>query len=264
MMKKHLKVFFIVVASFVALVLLVVILILIATSIRQARRDAQLDLENLHLRIRHNWVLRTSERLAGGGKQLYIYNLYDADELLAIFAHRADIEDVSLEMTDVGPRGMNSLVNMPSLRSVSLSGVEIDDNALLLLEQCKLLENLDLICCPQLTDQAISQLHRFPALRQLTIQQGTEPRISSESLSGLASIGTLKVLKLGDWVSNEDMRELQRLLPNCEVQRYSWAPVAESGKDARFRAPSPHHLACGSALGGSTERSKLGPECLHA
>ena len=34
----------------------------------------------------------------------------------------------------------------------------------------------------------------------------------------------------------------------------------KSGKDARCRAPSPHHLACGSALGGSTKMSKFCPE----
>jgi hypothetical protein len=35
---------------------------------------------------------------------------------------------------------------------------------------------------------------------------------------------------------------------------------AKSGKDTRFRAPSPHHLAGGSALGGSTMMSKFCPE----
>ncbi len=36
----------------------------------------------------------------------------------------------------------------------------------------------------------------------------------------------------------------------------------KSGKDARCRTPSPHHRTCGSAYGGSTKLSKLGPECL--
>jgi len=37
----------------------------------------------------------------------------------------------------------------------------------------------------------------------------------------------------------------------------------KSGKDARCRAPSPHHLACGSALGGSAKMSKLCPKGLQ-
>ena len=38
----------------------------------------------------------------------------------------------------------------------------------------------------------------------------------------------------------------------------------KSGKHAPFGTPSPHHLACGSALGGSTKRTKLGPQRLQA
>ena len=33
---------------------------------------------------------------------------------------------------------------------------------------------------------------------------------------------------------------------------------------AALRPRPPHHRTCGSAYGGSTKRSKLGPECLHA
>ena len=57
---------------------------------------------------------------------------------------------------------------------------------------------------------------------------------------------------------------LEQLLAHCEFIHPNNAvtkpEATKSGKDARFRAPSPHHLACGSALGGSTKMSKFCPE----
>jgi hypothetical protein len=47
---------------------------------------------------------------------------------------------------------------------------------------------------------------------------------------------------------------------NADIQ----ATHDESGSRAGCPARPPHHLACGSALGGSTKRSKLSPERLQA
>ena len=55
------------------------------------------------------------------------------------------------------------------------------------------------------------------------------------------------------------IRRVQAESGRRSVRRPSRKP-AKSGKDVPFGTPSPHHLASGSALGGSAKRSKFRPE----
>lgn len=120
---------------------------LLATLIGYSRQNAKLMLEQQELRHRLNWIENSAQRLARGEGTLAIYSMTGADELLSCFATRADIDTVSLGMTDVGPAGIRSIASMSNVRWVTFSGdLGVNDETLPLLADCKKLAALDLTC----------------------------------------------------------------------------------------------------------------------
>lgn len=132
--------------------------LLFAMFVVNVRQSNKLNAENLKLRSRLNWITFSAQQLTKGEGDLYIYSMTNTDELLSIFANRPDVDNISIEMTDVGRTGIRSIASIPNVQSISFSGdFGVNDETLLILAQCKQLKFLDLTCT-QVTDSGIESL----------------------------------------------------------------------------------------------------------
>ena len=130
--------------------------LLLVTFIRYARENARLRFEKQLISYRLHWIEDSALRLSQGEGRLSLYSMKDADQLLACFASREDVESISLEMTDVGPVGLSAIASMPNVRQISFSGdFGVNDETLLGLARCGQLESLDLTCT-RVTDAGVT------------------------------------------------------------------------------------------------------------
>jgi len=194
------------------------LVILLATVIVFARMNARVELDNLQLRSRIDWVKKTAQRLAEGENRLYIYSMKDTDGLLACFAGSSDVENIALEMTDVSADGIRTIAGMPNVRSISFSSDNgVNDETLLLLAGCQNLETLELTCT-EVTDAGIAHLVQFVSLRNLTLGQARQPILTDESIEVLGNLQQLETLKLTDGATVAAVEELRSRIPHCKVE----------------------------------------------
>lgn len=194
-------------------------LALLLTAGAFSRKVVQLQLENLQLKSRLSWIETTGKRLAAGEGRVAIYNMRDSDGLLELFSRRVDVDDVGLEGTDVTNRGVECIAKMPNIRTLRLDGLlSFNDASLQILTACEKLETLELTCTG-VTDDGILILNQLSNLRTLVLEQGSQPNLTNVAIEHLTTMQHLRMLRLGAWASEGDVRKLQSALPECAIQR---------------------------------------------
>lgn len=121
------------------------------------------------------------------------------------------------------------------LKSLSLSNQPIIDEDIILLQELKDLENLNLLRT-NISDKGLESLSGFIKLRSLTLSY---TRITDSGIMYLKELKNLKSLSL-DWteISDEGLIELQNALPYCNISRnhrFRW----NRKKKERRSTPSP-------------------------
>ncbi len=179
-----------------SLLIALLVVIMLATCVRM------LDFAwKTSIRVTDSNGLRTRHYVLSKGEDaLSIYSMNDADKLLSCFAGRADIERVSLEMTDVGPVGIRAIASMPNVRLVSFSGdFGVNDETLLILAGCGKLESLNLTCT-KVTATGVTALQH--SCRDVKLNNGpqrilqnkglqTKPRPAAVSCASVTRSGSL-------------------------------------------------------------------------
>ena len=172
---------------------------------RQGRESLHQQLEQLSL---------------GRTKAICLYDTEETDQLLKQLEKRADVEELSLELTDVSAIGMASIAAIPRLNKLTLYGWRgISDQGLANLRGMATLENL-VLKNTRITNDGLKYLQGLPNLRSLSIF--CEPRLGTLNDAGLIQLRPLKQLEMlsitGGWASPQGVEQLRPFLPKCSIQ----------------------------------------------
>jgi hypothetical protein len=165
------------------------------------------------------------ELKSGKGNSVHLYETRETDALLRQIQQRAEVEELTLEMTDVTDDGIASVVTLPRLRRLVIYGGSpgITDRGLAGLKGKTSLEALELRNT-RVTDDGLRVLLDLPNLRSLTLYYDPwrGARLTDAGLSHLRNLPKLETVKLtGGWASGEAVAELRAALPTCKVH---WDP----------------------------------------
>jgi hypothetical protein len=142
----------------------------------------------------------------------------DAAVLTAIELNR--LRELDLGLSHVTDAGLAHVQGLTRIRRLRLRDTNFTDAGVVHLKGLTELQSLD-VGGTRITDASLEQLKGMPRLRDLWLD------------------GTL--------VTDQGVKRLRQALPKCKI---NWTP-AKSGSLASRPARPPHHLASGSARGGS-------------
>ncbi len=135
------------------------------------------------------------------------------DEIAAL----RQLESLDLEGAAITNRGVAKLSQLEDLKLLSLSRTQVSGAGLAALQELKRLQHLKLWDCPNVDDDAVSELLGFPELAILELQ---ETKISDEGLRSFGQLKNLRRLYLGGTETTPAALEaLGSRLPGCTL---SW------------------------------------------
>jgi hypothetical protein len=156
---------------------------------------------------------------SGRTKSICFYCSTRTDALLEQLVNVADIEKVTLQLTDATDDGMKSLAALKKLKSLSLHGSRVGDRGFSYIKTMSSLEHLELTNT-QVTDRSLPLLKDLPNLRSLALFREARlgPTFTEAGLADLKALTELKQLYIcGGWASDAAIRDLQKALPNCTI-----------------------------------------------
>ncbi|MGD0897974.1 MAG: hypothetical protein ABR915_09055 [Thermoguttaceae bacterium] len=125
------------------------------------------------------------------------------------------LEDLDLDLTNIGDAELERIKAMPRLHRLDLSGTEITDAGLRHLEELPRLQQLYL----SMTEIGDAGVEHLKGLRQLTDLELLRTRITDAGLQHLAGLENLRHLNIkGTKVTEEGVAKIKNALPACEVE----------------------------------------------
>lgn len=163
-------------------------------------------------------------------KQLTLANTLVSDPQLSVIATFNQLELLDLSACrGVSDAGLAKLAQLTNLRSLSLRGTKLTDEAADVLAKFTLLQQLDLDSTT-ITDTGVAKLLTLASLKRLVLAK------TGITDSGVASLAKLKELKsvslVRTSVSEAACAELEKALPGCMVIKPAQRPPAEGGGNA--------------------------------
>ena len=113
-----------------------------------------------------------------------------------------------------------------NLEELDLQGTKITDSALAPLTYMSKLRSLNLVRCPQITDDALGLLKFLPTLTRLRLE---DTNITDEGVASIASMKNLRRLSLGRLITDVGVERLSRLRGLTELD-LSYSQVSDNGK----------------------------------
>jgi hypothetical protein len=200
----------VVTALFVVLAIVALgIVIGLSVSHEAARRDQE------------QFEQQIAEIRAGRTKCAYLYSSTGTNQLLGQLVDAPEVEEVTLDLTDVTDDGMKSLAELKKLKSLTVCGgrPSVGDAGISYLKTAPNLEHLELINT-QVTDAGLSALKDMPSLRSLVLfhEKWREPTFTDAGLVHLKDLTKLEQLNVsGGWASDSAVKELQKAMPKCKI-----------------------------------------------
>jgi hypothetical protein len=147
-------------------------------------------------------------------KQLSLVNRKRiTDDGLCHLTRLSELEVLALNGTNVRGQGLQHIVHMQNLTGLTLDNTPLTDDGLQYIAQLANLEWL-FLSNTQITDEGLRHIAILPRLENLQIR-GTA--ITDEGIKHLSGMTSLKLILLGDNVSQEGRSWLQSQLPKCKV-----------------------------------------------
>ena len=182
------------------------------------------QLENLQIDLRGFELdkFTTIGRLSGL-QTLRVVDMAVTDADMAALPELPELRQFELDLKDLTDAGVAHLKKFPKLESLNLADCSVTDAGLETLVSLTHLQNLDLNGCRKLTDNAVTQLYLCAALVELQL---LDTDISGAAFVELSKLKTLrKVLVASKRVSERQMAEFQKALPECDVIRIKPPPA---------------------------------------
>lgn len=157
--------------------------------------------------------LESVKRIAERSKtNLHIRDTYVSAEGLKTL-RGANIQSLSLRGVDIDDDCMMQLPHLPNLTTLQISHVDISDKSVAAIAKCPALESLRL-SGERLTDAGLTPLKDLKTLRKLSLGLG----FSAASLEPINMIPNLDGLHFEDGAPNEFLRKLKRLPQLTELE----------------------------------------------
>ena len=91
------------------------------------------------------------------------------DEGISVFPRQKALEDLTIT-GPVSDKGFEAICKNTTLKSLTLIGGTLTDDSLAQVKLLANLEKLELLRCPELTDEALPHLKRLPKLKSLNLK----------------------------------------------------------------------------------------------
>lgn len=150
----------------------------------------------------------------GGIRGIILTYLRADDSTMAVVSGCDDLEFLKAEQTQVTDLGIDDLIGMTTLQSVSLYNTSIGDRGLKSLSQVKSIRELGLNAT-KITDAGVAHLTELPNLERLFLDQ---TQITDRSIASLKRMSKLKVLGLRKTkVTSRALESLKKSLPETQI-----------------------------------------------
>ncbi len=139
------------------------------------------------------------------------------DSELAEVAELAKLRVLHLFNTQITDAGLKHLKGMASLQELGPGGTQITDTGLVHLAGLTSLGTLDFSLCSKIEDQGLAHLKELTSLQELSLYK---TQVTDAALVHLKVLTNLEHLVLPDLgTTPAGVAELQKALPNCEINR---------------------------------------------
>jgi Leucine-rich repeat (LRR) protein len=159
------------------------------------------------------------------------------DNSIAAVAFPPLLADLSVANTAIRGTGLGGLCKVKQLRSLNLSGSNVDDDGLQTIAGIPSLERLELSHCVKITDAGVRHLAKLSNLTELDLR-GT--KTSDAALAALATMPNLRRLKLRETLVTK--RGVEQLSPSLKMLEADEAspPPSQAPRFSRTRAVPSH------------------------
>jgi len=173
------------------------------------------------------------EALRRGKGSVGLYDMVDVDEKvrrLAAIVQREQfpMETLSIMHGDASNESIAHAADVPGLRELVLVNVDVDGQGMRALSHAPTLERLAVVQT-SIDSKDLKFLNTCSHLRSLTLYQSWPLSIDAKRkeryIAALCDLNDLEKMQLGgNWLSDADIEELRRAMPEVEITRLMHSP----------------------------------------